>query len=101
MDDSAITGSRHRVDWHDVTPPATATYQKIRHPRRSHLTLTAALLAWRQSRSNNPNDYFAEMRAGRHVPIGGLRVGKTKHLVDHRLDRVRRDGAVHCFEHLR
>ena len=59
------------------------------------------LPAWGRPRSANPNDDFAEMRAGRHVPIGGLRLGETEHFVDHRLDRVRCDGAVHRFEHLR
>ena len=41
------------------------------------------------------------MRAGCHVSERGLHIGKAEHFIDHRLDRVRRDGAVHGLEHLR
>jgi len=57
--------------------------------------------AWGQPQSGNPNDNLAEMRGGRHVPVGRLRLGETEHFVYHRLDRVRCDGAVHRVEHLR
>jgi hypothetical protein len=52
-------------------------------------------------RSTNPNDDFAEMRTGRHVAERGLHIGKAERFVDHGLDRVGCDRAVHVLEHLR
>src|SRR6202451_847098 len=85
----------------------------IKYPRRRH----GAKARWRRSSfsqtetgqrdvrarcgGSHANDDFAEMRARGHVLIGRLRLVEAEHLVDHRLDRVGRDGGVHRLEHFR
>jgi hypothetical protein len=46
------------------------------------------------------DDDFAEVRARSHVLVGRVNLVEPEHLVDHRLDPVRRNTAVHCLEHL-
>ena len=41
------------------------------------------------------------MRARSHVLVSRLDLVEAEHLVDHRLDPIRRNSTVHCLEHLR
>jgi hypothetical protein len=47
------------------------------------------------------DDDLAEVRPRSHVLVSRLNLVKAEHLVDHRLDPVRCNGAVHCHKHLR
>src|SRR5215472_13308518 len=78
--------------------PARGAKEVFRYLPITDSAMAEAVMTRR--RSGNPNDDFPEMCTSCHVPISSLRLRKTEHCVDHRLDGVRCDGAVHRFEHL-